>query len=430
MAKSQTQSRGQKLAGAAREAAEVRGYQTDPDVVALQVERLRRTVERMIWSAILLGLAFTAINVQGFAAGNSKTGSLPWLAAWLLDPMVSLVVVAILLAESVTSRWQVKTGGWVRVAKWYSLGATYAMNTWQSWSKVIASHGTEGHELVVLHSVPPLLVLVAAEAAPILRARLTEAVLVAAQRSAERVAKSTEAVTNAQQFSPVSTKRPAAPAPGVERAPATGYPVERPAVIAHNGERSVAPAHNGERPAVTAHNGERPALSAHPTVSVPVSTLETEQPTVSVPVTNPRSATPALGDDAIPTTRPEPVRPDLHLVPPAGETSHTAPTPPTSTSPHTAHTRGTEPMSLVLSDQLSGDETTDETTDETAEAIGPEILMRLHWEREVAEGRVPTGADLARAGGVSSATGRRRRAEWAAELPANLPGGDRDAVPA
>jgi len=48
--------------------------------------------------------------------------------------------------------------------------------------------------------------------------------------------------------------------------------------------------------------------------------------------------------------------------------------------------------------------------------------MRRFWDREVASGRVPTGAELSRAAGVPPNTGlgRRKRREWEAELPEHL----------
>src|SRR6266498_4374562 len=164
--------RGQRLAQDAAEAAEVRAYQTDPDVVALRVERVRSQVDRLCWAGIVLGLSFTMANVQWFAAAGARPGTLPWLAAWVLDPTVSLVLLAILRGEQVTARYQVHTGPWVRVAKWFTLTATYVMNTWASY----AAGSLSG---VVLHSVPPLLVFVAAEAITDLRDKLTDAVMVA-----------------------------------------------------------------------------------------------------------------------------------------------------------------------------------------------------------------------------------------------------------
>jgi hypothetical protein len=126
----------------------------------------------LCWTGILLGLAFTMTNVQQFAASGARVWSLPWLAAWLLDPMVSLVLLAILRAEQVTARYGVHTGGWVRGAKWFTLGATYLMNTW-------AAYAAGSPALVVLHSVPPLVVFVAAEAVTDLRDKLGAAVVVA-----------------------------------------------------------------------------------------------------------------------------------------------------------------------------------------------------------------------------------------------------------
>ncbi|SDM35876.1 hypothetical protein SAMN04488074_12091 [Lentzea albidocapillata subsp. violacea] len=170
-----------RLAADAVEAAELRAYATHPDVVALRVERVRTEVDRLCWAGIVLGLGFTMTNVQSFAAAGTPAWSLPWLAAWLLDPTVSLVLLAILRAEQVTARYQVRTGAWTRRAKWFTLAATYVMNTWHSW----AAGSVSG---VVLHSVPPLVVFVAAEAVTDLRDKLTEAVTAAFREAQQRAA--------------------------------------------------------------------------------------------------------------------------------------------------------------------------------------------------------------------------------------------------
>jgi hypothetical protein len=161
--------RAQRLAQDAAGAAEVRAYQTHPDVVALRIERVRSQVDRMCWAGIVLGLAFTMTNVQQFASAGSRPWSLAWLAAWVLDPTVSLILLAILRAEQVTARYRVRTGPWVRRAKWFTLAATYSMNTW-------ASFAAGSTSAIVLHSVPPLVVFVAAEAITDVRDKLTEAV--------------------------------------------------------------------------------------------------------------------------------------------------------------------------------------------------------------------------------------------------------------
>jgi hypothetical protein len=163
-----------KLRQDAARAAQVRALTTHPDVVALRTERIRSQVDALMWAGLLLGLAFTMVNVQTFAAEGAAIWSLAWCAAWLLDPMVSLVLVAVLRAEQITARYQVATGAWVRRTKVFAFAATYTMNTWQSWAALHLSG-------IVLHSVPPAMVYLAAETGPILRDRLTEAVLRAAR---------------------------------------------------------------------------------------------------------------------------------------------------------------------------------------------------------------------------------------------------------
>lgn len=198
---------GQCLAADAATAAEVRAFQADPDVVALRVEQIRTQVARLMWAGIVLGLCFTMTNVAQFAAAGAVVGSLGWCAAWLLDPMVSLVLLAVLRAEQVTARWQVTTGVWPRVAKWALLTATYVMNTWSSW----AAGSLSG---VVLHSVPPLVVVIAAEAVTDLQYALTECVHrahTAAQRG--RTMAQQVRVARAEQAQPaaVNTGTPAHP---------------------------------------------------------------------------------------------------------------------------------------------------------------------------------------------------------------------------
>lgn len=174
-------SQAQRLAADAATAAELRTWQTHPDVVALRVESFRTQVDRLMWAGIVLGLCFTMTNVQTFAAAGAPVGSLAWWSAWLLDPMVSLVLLAVLRAEQVTTRYQVSPGPWPRVAKWGLLLATYVMNTWVSWS----SGSPAG---VVLHSVPPLVVVIAAETVTDLQHALTECVHRAHTAAARRCA--------------------------------------------------------------------------------------------------------------------------------------------------------------------------------------------------------------------------------------------------
>jgi len=162
-----------RLAAEAAEAAQVRALTTDPDVIAYRVEKVRTQVDALLWAGIVLGLAFTMVNVQSFAADGSPVGSMAWWVAWLLDPMVSVVLLAVLRAEQVTARYQVALPPWGRRTKWLTFAATYVMNTWTSWGLSEEPLSWSG---VILHSVPPLVVFATAETGPGLRDKLTEAV--------------------------------------------------------------------------------------------------------------------------------------------------------------------------------------------------------------------------------------------------------------
>lgn len=173
------------------------------------VERVAIQVDRLCWSGVLLGLAFTMTNVQQFAANGAPAWSLPWCTAWLLDPMVSVVLLSILRAEQVTARHGIRTGGWVRAAKWFTLTATYVMNTWEAYT-------AGSPALVVLHSVPPLVVFVAAEAVTDLRDKLGAAMAVAFMNTADHAPPGVN--RTADTGAAVSTSEPSQPDAGTDAA--------------------------------------------------------------------------------------------------------------------------------------------------------------------------------------------------------------------
>jgi hypothetical protein len=67
---------------------------------------------------------------------------------------------------------------------------------------------------------------------------------------------------------------------------------------------------------------------------------------------------------------------------------------------------------------VAGGRAPESGADATGSATSATAVMRAHWDREVAAGRVPSGADLLRAAGVppSSSLGRQNAARWRAEL--------------
>jgi hypothetical protein len=112
--------------------------------------------------AVAIGaLIFTLVNVTLFATANGVHPAI----AWLLDPLASLTLVIILLADGWLSRHGRTSGAWPTTTKWFAGGATWAMNTWTSWMA-----GPDWARLL-LHSVAPALVLLLAESAPRMRRR-------------------------------------------------------------------------------------------------------------------------------------------------------------------------------------------------------------------------------------------------------------------
>ncbi|GGS97781.1 hypothetical protein GCM10010156_64980 [Planobispora rosea] len=209
---SQPRTKADKLAAAARAAAAVRVYDTDPDVIAYRIEQMRARVDRLIWTGLILGLLFTMANVQRFAAVGEESYSIGWWIAWLLDPMVSLVLVGVLLGEQIIARQQIAAGPWVRRTKWTTLALTYGMNTWSAWAALDWS-------LILLHSVPPAVVFCAAEAVTTLKHQITEAVHAAYRTAVDRAL---AIRAEAERAEPVRTVLPAGIGPQGPHSPDIG----------------------------------------------------------------------------------------------------------------------------------------------------------------------------------------------------------------
>lgn len=171
----------EQLARQADQAQRMRTLTEHADVVALRVERVRTHVERILWVAIGLGLAFTVPNVHAFyvTVTDAVPSSVLWWSGWLVEPMLALVLIAILRAEQITNRHGERLTRGPQTLKWGGVAATYLMNTWAHWT-----HGDAAG--IVAHSVPPIIVLVAAAAMPAVHESLTRSTTAAHHRAAQR----------------------------------------------------------------------------------------------------------------------------------------------------------------------------------------------------------------------------------------------------
>lgn len=231
----------QRLRSAAAEAAEVRTALTDPHVQALKIERARTVFNLLIWGSVIFCLGFTAANVQRFAAIGFSAGSLTWWTAWVLDPGVTLALVAVLLAEQVMSTWRIAIPAGARRVRWMCLALTYTMNTWGAWAAL-------DRRLILLHSVPVLIAFTLVAESAKLRDGLTQAVEKAApSEPVEAVAEEPKLpplpVTTKPYPPPVIRGRPVRSTPDITKLPDPPPPINpedwtgleefRPAAVAY-----------------------------------------------------------------------------------------------------------------------------------------------------------------------------------------------------
>ncbi|MFI6981544.1 hypothetical protein ACIBSV_23515 [Embleya sp. NPDC050154] len=143
---------------------------SDPRVATLRRADRGLTVALLIVGG--LALAFTCVNVTLFAISHGT----PWYIAWLLDPMVSLALGAVLLTDGVLGRHGDRPGGSATGLRLFAGLATWAMNVWGSvWPD--GSFGVPRNPDaagIVLHSVPPVLLILLAEAVTVYRRRIAD----------------------------------------------------------------------------------------------------------------------------------------------------------------------------------------------------------------------------------------------------------------
>ncbi|WNE95523.1 hypothetical protein PS467_09285 [Streptomyces luomodiensis] len=122
-----------------------------------EVDTLLRALVRILAGVAVLALVFTAVNVTLFATDHH----IPWPIALLLDPMVALTLTTVLYADARLAAWGIPPPRWSTALRWSAGLAATVMNTWTSlwpdehigWPRRADPAG------VLLHSVPPLLLI-------------------------------------------------------------------------------------------------------------------------------------------------------------------------------------------------------------------------------------------------------------------------------
>lgn len=129
----------------------------------LALERLLSRLTRVLVAVASVALVFTASNVTMFAIDHHVS---PWIA-WLLDPMVAVALGTVLIFDGYLSEYGLYPSGWAAGLRWFAGIGTWVMNCWTSLWPTGSTFGIPRHvdpAGLVLHSVPPVLLIVLAEA--------------------------------------------------------------------------------------------------------------------------------------------------------------------------------------------------------------------------------------------------------------------------
>ncbi|MFE3205577.1 hypothetical protein [Embleya sp. NPDC059237] len=147
----------------------------DSRAVEAEIARLRVLLAQLTAALIgvaALALVFTAVNVTAFARDHGVSGSI----AWLLDPMLALALATGLLTDSRLADHHVRPPAWGSALRWYAGIATLTVNTWTAWWPTgdVGIPRDADAAAVVLHSIPPVLLMLLAEAVAAYRRRITD----------------------------------------------------------------------------------------------------------------------------------------------------------------------------------------------------------------------------------------------------------------
>ncbi|MCP3758733.1 hypothetical protein [Streptomyces sp. TBY4] len=131
-----------------------------------QVEALNGLLSKLtkvLVTVAFVALVFTASNVTMFAIDHHVS---PWIA-WMLDPMVAVALGAVLIFDGRLSEYGLTSSGWAAVLRWFAGLGTWVMNCWSSLWPTGTAFGIPravDPAGLVLHSIPPVLLIVLAEA--------------------------------------------------------------------------------------------------------------------------------------------------------------------------------------------------------------------------------------------------------------------------
>jgi hypothetical protein len=185
----------------------------------VNARRQGRALDAALWGVAALVAYFSLQNVTAFAVQHGT----PLRTAVVLAPMVDIALVAALVADGVLSRGGVVSTGWGTLLRWFAGVATLTFNVWESVAR-------QDIAAVVLHAVPPLLLILLAEAAPQYRRQFAALAETAGEQNCSPAPVPVVAERNATLLAvPERGTQEHGPVPE-EQAPVPGVPAGRPPV--------------------------------------------------------------------------------------------------------------------------------------------------------------------------------------------------------
>lgn len=127
------------------------------------LERIEHLITTVLVILGIGGLVFTAVNVTLFATEHH----VHWAIAWMLDPLVSISLLAALFIDGKLAAHGYRPGGWPFILRWFAGLSTWLMNCWGSLYPDARFTGWPDNADpagLLLHSVIPFLVIILAEA--------------------------------------------------------------------------------------------------------------------------------------------------------------------------------------------------------------------------------------------------------------------------
>ncbi|MFE6038762.1 hypothetical protein [Streptomyces sp. NPDC056452] len=138
-------------------------HKSSPAEQIAALQGIQAGLTKVLVAVAVVALAFTATNVTLFAIDHHIS---VWIA-WLLDPMVAVALGAVLIVDGRLSEHGVQPSGWATGLRWFAGLGTWLMNCWGSLWPAGTPFGVP-REIdpagLVLHSIPPVLLIVLAEA--------------------------------------------------------------------------------------------------------------------------------------------------------------------------------------------------------------------------------------------------------------------------